>query len=115
MMDQSGLEILEKSKRELRERVEKRLRCCKNESCVFCRDFCRLNDGANDATGCKARVADDCLTLIGVLAAEGTWVYCPDDEGRPRWKCSRCGKIVRKDPAEKLYCDACGQRNRKEA
>lgn len=53
--------------------------------------------------------------LIAKLTAEGTWIYCADDEGRPRWKCSRCGKIVRKDPAEKLYCAACGQRNRKEA
>lgn len=47
--------------------------------------------------------------------AEGLWVYCPDDEHHPRWKCSRCGKYVHKDPAEKLYCSLCGQRNRKEA
>lgn len=111
MMDKNGQELLEKSKRELLFSVENGLRCCKNGSCALC----RYKDGANDATGCKMHLADDCLTLIGALAAEGTWIYCPDDEGRPRWKCSRCGKIVRKDPAEKLYCATCGQRNRKEA
>ena len=46
---------------------------------------------------------------------EGVWIYCPDDEHRPRWRCSCCGKIVHRDPAEKLYCSHCGQRNRKEA
>ena len=50
-----------------------------------------------------------------LVTAEGLWIYWPDDENRPRWKCSRCGKIVHKDPADKLYCAACGQRNRKEA
>ena len=64
---------------------------------------------------CVEQAMRDADKLLEKLTAEGQWVYCPDDEGRPRWKCSRCGKIVHKDPAEKLYCAACGQRNRKEA
>ena len=92
---------------------------------------CLEQDGACLVMGCKYYTDDlnvnccgelckDALMLIDKLAAigkpaEGMWVYCPDDEHRARWKCSRCGKFVHKDPAEKLYCAACGQRNRKEA
>lgn len=69
---------------------------------------------------CSGELCNDATQLIDNLLVfgkptEGLWIYCPDDEDRPRWKCSRCGKIVHKDPAEKLYCALCGQRNRKEA
>ena len=97
---------------ELKSRVISGLRACSNECC---------NGGkpcpyfpAHD-TDCIDRIHADAIKLIEQLSAEGLWIYCPDDEGRPRWKCSRCGKYVHKDPAEKLYCALCGQRNRKEA
>ena len=38
----------------------------------------------------------------------GKWLYYVNDEGKARWKCSECGKICHKDPAEKNYCSRCG-------
>lgn len=46
---------------------------------------------------------------------EAKWHYYTNDEGKARWKCSLCGKICRRDPANKLYCSTCGSRNTKEA
>ena len=64
---------------------------------------------------CVERAMREADKLLEKLTAEGLWVYCPDDEHRARWKCSRCGKFVHKDPAVKLCCSMCSQRNRKEA
>ena len=50
-----------------------------------------------------------------VMAKEGKWVYYTNDENKPRWKCSNCGKICRRDPYDKNYCSKCGSRNTKEA
>ena len=36
------------------------------------------------------------------------WVYYVNEENRARWKCSKCGKICRKDPTLKYYCSNCG-------
>lgn len=38
----------------------------------------------------------------------GKWIYYVNDEGKARWKCSECGKIVKRPPDEKLYCSRCG-------
>ena len=97
---------------ELKSRVLEGLRACSNECCNGgkpCPYFPERD------TNCIVQLHADAIKLIEDLTAEGLWVYCPDDEGRPRWKCSRCGKIVHKDPADKLHCALCGQRNRKEA
>ena len=48
-------------------------------------------------------------------ATFGKWIYYTNEEGKARWRCSQCGKICRRDPAEKLYCSRCGSRNMKEA
>jgi DNA-directed RNA polymerase subunit RPC12/RpoP len=45
----------------------------------------------------------------------GKWVYYRNDEGKPRWKCSECGKIVHRLPIEKLYCSKCGAKMSLEA
>ena len=45
----------------------------------------------------------------------GKWIYYTNDENRPRWKCSECGKICRSDPKDKYYCSNCGSKNTKEA
>ena len=87
-------------------------KCAIEENCPGV-EMCPYSEKKNG--GCITAMLADASALIDELTAEGLWVYCPDDEGRPRWKCSRCGKIVHKDPAEKLYCALCGQRNRKEA
>lgn len=45
----------------------------------------------------------------------GVWVYYTNDEGKPRWKCSECGKICRRDPIEKRFCSHCGSEMHKGA
>lgn len=45
----------------------------------------------------------------------GTWVYYMNDENKPRWKCSCCGKICKRLPHDKLYCSHCGAKMRLEA
>lgn len=42
----------------------------------------------------------------------GTWQYYTNDENKARWKCSECGKIVKKLPYEKNYCSRCGAKLR---
>ena len=44
----------------------------------------------------------------------GVWLYYVNEEGKARWKCSQCGKIIRRGVDEKLYCSRCGARMRKE-
>lgn len=90
--------------------VKKGLWCCNRPGNC---SACPYNRGKD--SGCVVALMVTAETVFANLTAEGLWAYCPDDEGRPRWKCSRCGKIVHKDPAEKLFCSTCGQRNRKEA
>ena len=46
---------------------------------------------------------------------EAVWHYYTNDEGRARWRCSNCGKIIRQGQHEKRYCSCCGARMRTEA
>ena len=32
------------------------------------------------------------------------WLYYINDEGKPRWNCSQCGKVCRRDPYDKRFC-----------
>ena len=43
------------------------------------------------------------------------WEYYTNDEGKARWKCSCCGKIIRHGHHEKLYCSHCGSKMRCES
>lgn len=36
------------------------------------------------------------------------WKYVTDDDNRPRWVCSNCGKVCHKNPHDKYYCSRCG-------
>lgn len=45
----------------------------------------------------------------------GKWKYYVNDEGKPRWRCSECGKLCHKRPTEKLYCSNCGCKMRLES
>ena len=53
--------------------------------------------------------------MIEKEATFATWLYYRNDEGKPRWKCSKCGKICKRLPVEKLYCSHCGARMNLEA
>lgn len=46
---------------------------------------------------------------------EAKWHYYTNDEGKPRWKCTNCGKICRRDPHDKKRCSCCGAHTRTEA
>lgn len=43
------------------------------------------------------------------------WIYYLNDEGKARWKCSKCGKICRRNPHDKRYCSWCGAKMEMEA
>ena len=46
---------------------------------------------------------------------EAKWHYYTNDEGKPRWKCTNCGKMTRRDPNDKKRCSCCGAHMSKEA
>ena len=46
---------------------------------------------------------------------EAVWKYSLDDENRPRWRCSNCGKTCHRNPYDKHYCSQCGAEMRTEA
>lgn len=43
------------------------------------------------------------------------WHYYRNEENRPRWKCSECGKICKRLPNDKRFCSWCGAKMRMEA
>ena len=49
------------------------------------------------------------------VPVEAVWHYYVNDEGKARWKCSHCGKIVRRLPNDKVRCSTCGSRMRMES
>ena len=60
----------------------------------------------------KATVHLDYLTatrLYNYLTVPGTWQYYTNEEGKPRWRCSLCGAIKRRNPHDKLFCSRCGK------
>lgn len=53
--------------------------------------------------------------MIEKAAKFGKWLYYINDEGKARWKCSVCGKIIRRGVEEKAYCSRCGSKMTREA
>lgn len=53
--------------------------------------------------------------LYELLTAPATWVFYRVDNNEARWKCSSCGKVVRKNPHDKLFCSCCGRVMKMEA
>ena len=49
------------------------------------------------------------------VPVEAKWRYYTNDEGRPRWRCGNCGKIIRQGAHEKKRCSCCGAHMRTEA
>lgn len=50
------------------------------------------------------------LELLKKLKAPvyAKWHYYVNDEGKARWKCTNCGKVIRQGQHEKLFCSTCG-------
>ena len=65
---------------------------------------------------CDDSVAVDIVTarrtveLLKKLEApvEAKWHYYTNEEGKARWKCTNCGKLVRRRPSDKKRCSWCG-------
>ncbi len=53
--------------------------------------------------------------MVEKEAKFGVWKYYTNEENKPRWKCSCCGKIIRHGAHEKLYCSNCGAKMKTEA
>lgn len=49
------------------------------------------------------------------VPVEAVWQYYTNDEGRARWRCTNCGKIIRQGAHEKKRCSSCGARMKTEA
>ena len=46
---------------------------------------------------------------------EAVWQYYINDEGRPAWRCSNCGKVCHRNPHDKRGCSRCRAHMRMEA
>ena len=55
------------------------------------------------------------VSMVQKEAVFAVWKYGTNEENKPRWKCSHCGKICHKNPHDKCYCSRCGSRMRMEA
>lgn len=57
------------------------------------------------------------VELLNKLEApvEAKWHYYTNDEGKARWKCTNCGKIIRRGAHEKKRCSVCGAHMSEEA
>ena len=83
------------------------------------RDFEKYGDdefGA-DSVHIDIITARRTVELLKKLEApvEATWHYYMNDEGKPRWKCTRCGKIVKRVSHDKVRCSCCGAHMSEEA
>lgn len=54
-----------------------------------------------------ARQALDLLKKL-VWPVSAKWHYYNNEEGKARWRCTNCGKIIRQGAYEKKRCSSCG-------
>ena len=47
--------------------------------------------------------------LYELMTTPATWEYYRNDEGKARWRCTSCGKVVRRNPHDKKYCSCCSR------
>ena len=96
-----------------REKVVKGLECCLSNKYPSCSECGYYGDMRyNDALPCRLSLMAD--TLAALRRTPAVWEYYTNDEGRARWKCSACGKIIRHGANEKRFCSACGAEMRME-
>ena len=63
-----------------------------------------------------AAIISDAIEALRDKYPEATWEYIQDPvTGRSAWRCTRCGKIARRNPHDKIHCSICGARMRMEA
>lgn len=102
---------------DLRERVLKGLECCINEQRTV--PECERCPYAEIGGTCTSlhKLHADAVELIRASepTVNGVWEYYTNDEGKARWKCTRCGKLCRRNPHDKARCSNCGAHMRLEA
>ena len=71
-------------------------------------------DGIYDTTDLPEMLAA-MPTIEAEPVTNAVWHYYTNDEGKARWRCSKCGKLCKRDPHDKKRCSNCGAHMRKEA
>lgn len=39
---------------------------------------------------------------------DAKWHYYTNEEGKPRWRCTNCGRLCKRNPYDKQRCSTCG-------
>lgn len=73
----------------------------------FENDDAKLDD---DSVAVDIITARRTVELLKKLEApvEAKWHGYTNEEGKARWKCTNCGKLVRRRPSDKKRCSWCG-------
>lgn len=94
-----------------REEVLRAMKVCANddfEQCVA--QECPYLGGDADGNVCIHDLIADVAEVMEhsepIIHAE--WRYYVNDENRPRWRCSNCRKLCRRNPHDKKRCSTCG-------
>lgn len=64
---------------------------------------------SDECTETQRDYKDEIRAAIDLLDGKAVWEYYRNDEGKARWRCSKCGKIIRQGQNEKLFCSHCGR------
>ena len=82
-------------------------------------DFEKFGDDeyGGDSVHIDVITAKRALELLRKLEApvDAEWHYYTNDEGKPRWKCTHCGRLCKRRPTDKPRCASCGAHMRFEA
>lgn len=63
---------------------------------------------SDECTETQRDYKDEIRAAIDLLDGKAVWEYYRNDEGKARWRCSKCGKLCKRLPTDKLYCSKCG-------
>lgn len=69
-----------------------------------------VDEFGSDSVAVDIVTARRTVELLKKLEApvNAKWHYYTNDEGKARWKCTNCGKIIRRGAHEKKRCSVCG-------
>lgn len=101
-----------------REEIVRALKLCAAddfEQCVA--QKCPYLGGDADGNVCIHNLIADVAEVMehSEPIVNAVWRYYVNDEGKARWRCSKCGKLCRRDPHDKKRCSSCGAHMMKEA
>lgn len=69
-----------------------------------------VDEFGSDSVAVDIVTARRTVELLKKLEApvEAKWHGYTNEEGKARWKCTNCGKLVRRRPSDKKRCSWCG-------